>query len=375
MKPVIAAITLGLFAAIPARAGEPLTVLSGDPSGVYFPLGIAIGKLLSDGLPDRTVQLQVTKRSVANLLLLSEGKGEIAFATDDSIEAARRGESAAGFVKPLTNLRSLAALYPNTIQIVATAKSGIRKLADLKGKRLSVGSAKSGTELNARKILAAAGLDETEIGAVKEVSFSESVTQMKDDKLDATLQSAGIGVASINELSNTTDIVMVGIPPHVVEALGPPFSPATIPANTYKGQNDAVPTAAVMNYLVTRADLPDEAVGRLTALIFDRVDIFAGAHPAAHDISIRSAAQAGPLPFHPGAQRYFRGKLKRAEADDLNTRGESRMAKGERAAALADFSAALQIDPAHHAARDNQKALARDIERQGALMGVGRKQP
>ena len=136
-----------------------------------------------------------------------------------------------------------------------------------------------------------------------------------------------------------------------------------------------MPTAAVMNYLVTRADLPDDAAGKLTALIFDRVDIVAGVHPAAHDISLRSAAQAGPLPPHPGAQRYFRAKLKRAEADDLNARGEKQIAKGERAAALADFTEALRRDPEHRAARDNQKALARNIEREGALMSVGRKQP
>ena len=195
LKPMVAALTLGLLAAIPARAGEPLTVLTGDTSGVYFPLGIAIGKLLSDGLPDRTVQVQVTKGSVANLLLLSAGKGDIAFATADAIEAARRGDSAAGFAKPLTSLRSLAALYPNTIQIVATAKSNIRRLSDLKGKRLSVGSAQSGTELNARKILSVAGLDENEIGAVKEVSFSES--RHADERRQARCH---VAIGSVSEL-------------------------------------------------------------------------------------------------------------------------------------------------------------------------------
>lgn len=372
LKTITAAIALGLLAASPARGGEPLTILAGDTGGVYFPVGIAIGKILSDGLPERTIQVQVSKGSVANLKLLAQGQGEIAFADADSIDAARRGETSAGFEAPLTNLRSVAALYPNFIQIVASAKSGIRKLSDLKGKRLSIGAAQSGTALNARAILDAAGLDETEIGAVKQSSFSDAIVQIKEDKLDATLQSAGIGVSSLNELSNTTDIVMVAVPRDVVDRMGAPFMPATIPANTYRGQNDAVPTAAVMNYLVTRADFPDDHVAKLAALIFDRLDEVKQAHPAARDMSIQSSAQEGPLPLHPGAQRYFRAKLKRAEADALNARGETRMAKGERSAALSDFVAALQIEPQHAAARDNRKALARIIEREGAMMGVPR---
>ena len=367
---ILAAIAFGLLAALPARAAEPLTVLAGDPSGIYFPLGIAIGKILGDAFPDRIAQVQVSKGSVANLKLLAEGKGEIAFALADSIEAARRGDTDAGFEKPLPDLRILGALYPNVIQIVASRKSGIRTLADLKGKRLSIGAPQSGTELNARKILAAAGLDDNEIGAVREIGFSESVTQMKEDKL----QSAGLGVASLNELSNTTEIVMIGIPKAVVDKIGPPFVPATIPANTYKGQNDAVPSAAVMNYLVTRADLPDAQVRRMTALIFDRLDVLTIVHPAAQDMTLATAAASGPLPMHPGAMQYFRDKglTKRGDADALNARGEERRAKGEFAPALVDFAQALRLDPEHRAARDNRRELARELERQGARMGLER---
>lgn len=371
-KPIIAAIAFGLLATAPARAAEPLTVLAGNTSGIYFPLGIAIGKILSDALPERIVQVQVSKGSVANLKLLADGKGDIAFADADSIEAAKRGDAAAGFAAPLTNLRSLGALYPNVIQIVASAKSGIRTLDDLKGKRLSIGAPQSGTDFNARKILAAAGFDENDLRAVQEIGFAESITQMKDDKLDATLQSAGLGVASLNELSNTSAIVMIGIAPSVVEKIGSPFVPAAIPANTYKGQNDAVPSAAVMNYLVTRADLSDEQVRRMTELIFDRLDVLTIVHPATRDMTLATAAASGPLMMHPGAMRYFRDKglMKRSDADALNSRGEARRARGELAPALADFAQALRLDPEHRAARDNRRELARELERQGATMGL-----
>jgi TRAP transporter TAXI family solute receptor len=368
-KSIIVAIALGMLAASSVRAAEPLTLLTGDTSGVYFPLGIAIAKVLSDAQPDRTVQVQVTKGSVANLKLLAGGEGEIGFADAASMQAALRGDANGGFDRPLTNLRSLGALYPDYIQIVAMAKSGIRTLGDLKGKRLSIGAAQSGSALSARKILAAAGFDEKDIATVVETSFSDAITQMKEDKIDATLQSAGLGVASLNELSNTSDIVMIGIPRNVVDRVGPPFTMGTIPANTYRGQADAVPTAAIMNHLVIRADLSDDRVANLTGLIFDRIDEIRQAHRATSELTILKATQSGPFPTHPGAERYFRIKLQRVRADAFNASGEQNLAQGLRAAALADFAAALKLDPEHRAARDNQKALARTLEREGAMMG------
>lgn len=373
-QPIIAAIVVGLLMGTPAGAGEPLTILTGDTSGIYFPLGIGMGKLLSDGFPERTVQVQVSKGSVANLKLLADGNGEIGFAAADAIEAAKRGDAAAGFPTPLTNLRSIGALYPNYVQIVASAESGVRTLTDLKGKRLFIGAAQSEIDLSARKVLTAVGLDANDISATKEIGFSESVDQMKEGKLDATVQSAGLGVPSLNELSNTTEIVMIGIPPELVEKMGLPFVPARIPANTYKGQSEAVPSATLMNYLVTRADLPDEHVKHMTALIFERLDRLVELHRATRDMTLATATLSGPLPMHPGAAQYFRDKSlrQRGEADALNARGEARRAKGELAPALADFTEALRFDPEHRAAIDNRKALAREIERQGALMGRDR---
>lgn len=370
LKRTIAAISLLALASLSARAGDDLDVVTGDLSGVYFPLGIALAKNLSDALPDRNVQVRVTKGSVANLKLLGQGQGEIALAAADAIEAAQRGDREAGFDKPLANLRSLGALYPDYVQIVATAKSGIRKLADLKGKRLSVGAPQSGSAFVSQQIFAAAGLDEKEIGTVKASSFSDAITEMKEDKIDATLQSAGLGVASLNELSNTLEIVMVPVPREVVKKIGASFTAATIPAATYHGQAEIVPTASVMNYLVTRADLPDAHVTKLAALVFDHLDELKLAHPAARAISLQGAAREGPLPLHDGARAYFGPKLKRAEADALNARGEERLAKGERVAALSDFTAALKLDPQHQAARDNAKKLARIVEREGAMMGL-----
>ncbi len=246
-KLIAAAIVMAaVWPAPSARAEQFINVLTGGTSGVYYPLGVAIGKIYSDKLPNVKTQVQATKASVENLILLQQGRGEIAFALGDSLKAAWDGDEEAGFKARLDRLRTIGAIYPNYIQIVATADSGIKTLADLKGKSLSVGAPKSGTELNSRAILAAAGLSYKDIGKVEYLPFAESVDLMKNRQLDATLQSAGLGVASLKDLSTSTDIAVVSVPKEVVDKIGPPFVSVKIPANTYTGQDKDVPTAAVV---------------------------------------------------------------------------------------------------------------------------------
>ena len=228
-----------------AQAQEFINVLTGGTSGVYYPLGVAIGKIYGDKIPNVKTQVQATKASVENLILLQQGRGEIAFTLGDSLKAAWEGDEEAGFKSKMDKLRTIGAIYPNYIQIVATAESGIKTLADLKGKSLSVGAPKSGTELNSRAILAAAGMTYKDIGKVEYLPFAESVDLMKNRQLNATLQSAGLGVASLKDLSTSTDITVVSVPKATVDKIGPPFVSVIIPANTYTGQDKDVPTAAV----------------------------------------------------------------------------------------------------------------------------------
>ena len=190
---IAALAAVGLLAAAPVKAETFINILTGGQSGVYYPLGVALESLFAKDVPDARPSVQSTKASVENLNLLQSGKGEIAFALGDSLGFAVKGDADAGFAKPLDKLRTLAAIYPNYIQIVASQDSGIKTLADLKGKRVSVGAPKSGTELNARAILGAAGLSYDDLGKVEYLPFAESVELMKNRQLDATLQSAGLG--------------------------------------------------------------------------------------------------------------------------------------------------------------------------------------
>ena len=308
-KSIAAAVAAAALVSVPvARAEQFINVLTGGTSGVYYPLGVAIGKIYSDRLPNVKTQVQATKASVENLILLQQGRGEIAFALGDSLKAAWQGDAEAGFKTKLDRLRTIGAIYPNYIQIVATADSGIKTLADLKGKSLSVGAPKSGTELNSRAILAAAGMSYKDIGKVEYLPFAESVDLMKNRQLDATLQSAGLGVASLKDLSTSTEINVVSVPRETVDKIGPPFVAVKIPANTYSGQEKDVPTAAVVNYLVTSSAVSDDLAYQMTKLIFESLPELANAHAAGKEIKLENAATGSPVPLHPGAIRYYMEK-------------------------------------------------------------------
>ena len=302
---IAAAVVLAPFA---ANAEEFINILTGGTGGVYYPLGVAMSKIYAEKIAGSKPSVQSTKASVENLNLLQQGKGEIAFTLGDSLADAWRGNEEVGFKAKLDKLRTVAAIYPNYIQIAALKESGIKTLADLKGKRLSVGAPKSGTELNARAILTGAGLTYKDLGKVEYLPFNESVELMKNRQLDATLISAGVGVSAIRDLCASVDCVIVEIPNSVVKKVGTPYLSAAIPANTYNGQTAAVNTAIVQNYLVTRENLPEQEVYEMTKTFFDNLPALTAAHAAAKAINLNEAAKSPPVPLHPGAIKYYKEK-------------------------------------------------------------------
>ena len=305
-KSAAAIAVVALAGVAPVKAETFINILTGGQSGVYYPLGVSLESIFAKAIPDARPSVQSTKASVENLNLIQQGKGEIAFTLGDSVKLAVEGNADAGFAKPLDKLRTIAAIYPNYVQIVASKESGIQTIADLKGKRVSVGAPKSGTELNARAVLGAAGITYEDLGKVEYLPFGESVELMKNRQLDATLQSAGLGVSSIRDLASSVPITVVEIPASIVETLGSPYIAGTIPAGTYDGQDGDVATAAIQNYLVTSSDVPDDVVEAMTKAIFENLDTMVAAHSAAKGISLEAAAKNPAAPLHPGAEAYYK---------------------------------------------------------------------
>lgn len=302
-----AAITGLAFAATPAKA-EFINILTGGTSGIYYPIGVALSKVYGDNIKGVRTQVQATKASVENLNLLQQGRGELGISLGDSVKLAWEGDADAGFKTPLNKLRGIAAIYPNYVQIVSSKASGITTLEQLKGKGLSVGAAKSGTELNARAILGAAGMSYKDLGKTEYLPYAESVELMKNRQLDATLQSAGLGVASLKDLSSSMDINVVSVPAEVVKKLGAPYVPGTIPAGTYQGQDKDVPTAAVVNFLITHSEVSNETAYQMTKLLWENLAALRSAHKAADAIKFENALQGMPVPLHPGAEKFYKEK-------------------------------------------------------------------
>ena len=302
-----AAVVIATCLASAAHAAEFVNVLTGGTSGVYYPMGVALSQIYGKVLPSTKVSVQATKASAENLNLLQAGKGEVAFTLGDALSDAYKGDAEAGFATPLKKLRGIAGIYPNYIQIVASADSGIRTLADLKGKRVSVGAPKSGTELNARAVLKAAGISYKDLAKVEYLPFGESVELMKNRQLDVTLQSAGLGVSALRDLAASMKIVVVEIPAEVVAKVGDTaYQAAIIPANTYEGQVKDVASIAIQNFLVTHEGVSTDSVYAMTKAMWDNLPGLVAAHAAGKAIKKETALKGMPVPLHPGAEKYYR---------------------------------------------------------------------
>lgn len=291
-----------------AISADFINILTGGTSGVYYPLGVGLSKIYGEKIEGSKVQVQSTKASVENLNLIQSGKGEIAFVLGDSVKYGWEGNAEAGFQSKLENLRGIAGIYPNYVHIVASKSSNIKSIEDLKGKRVSVGAPKSGTELQARAILKASGMSYDDLGKVEYLPFGQSVELIKNRQIDATVQSAGLGVASIKDLANSVEVVIVEIPESIIEKLGAPYVSATIPANTYQGVGQDTKTAGIVNFLITSQKVSDKIAYDMTKNLFENLPALVATHSAAKNININKALTGMPVPLHPGAEKYYKEK-------------------------------------------------------------------
>jgi uncharacterized protein len=309
MRSILLALALLVGFVAPSRAAETqITILTSTATGFWYPMGMALSSIYGNAIKGVSFSVQATQGSVENLRLLEAGDGELGFTLADTLASAWAGNEEAGFSAPLVRLRGVTPLYPGYIQIVASKESGIKTLADLKGKRVSLGPEQSGIAVNAAVILKAAGLTFGDLARVDHASLVAAARMVEQGELDASFSGpAGLGFELVRHQLASGRTTLVPIPPEVVAKIGnPAYVAGTIPAGSYDGQPAAVPTAVIMALLVTREAVSDDLVYLMTKLLFDHLDLLVQTNPAAKDIDVAKAPFGLPVPLHPGAERYYR---------------------------------------------------------------------
>lgn len=280
-----------------------VTIATGGASGPYNIIASTLADIYTEQY-DVNSRTQTTGASVENLNLLSDNKVEMAFVMSDALTQALNGEAA--FTEPIENVSQIATLYPNVVQIVATKSSGIQTIEDLRGKRVAVGDQGSGVELNARALLNGHGITYDDM-KVDYLGYAEAADGLTAGTIDAAFLTSGLPNASVLELSQTHDIVLVSVDPEKVATIAeehPYFISVEIPKDMY-GNEEAIPTAAVPNALVVRSDMSDDDVYELTKTFFENLEKLENAHQAASDISLENAQENLIAPLHPGAKRFY----------------------------------------------------------------------
>lgn len=316
MKKLLAIFVAAIFGfavsnAQAADAPKRLTLATGGTSGVYFPLGGAIGQVLgTKGDGQLSVTAQATGASGENMRLVQSGDVNFAIVQNDVAEAAYNGKAPFREDAKTNKVRALGRLYPEYLHVVASKDSGIKSIEDFKGKKVSVGARGSGNEVNCRQIFNFYGLDYKNMEPVF-VPYGETADQFKDRHLDAFVFTIGTPNPAIQDITTTQDVSFIpvdGAKADEVIAKFPFLVKDAIPANTYKGQDQPVPTLSVQAMLVANEDMPEEVAYQITKTLYENTDAIAKAHNKGAEIKLENATDGVTIPFHPGAERYLREK-------------------------------------------------------------------
>lgn len=301
----LAALALGAGCSSGTPA-QRLSIATGGTGGVYYVYGGALAQVLSRHLQGVEATAEVTAASVENLSFLAQGSADLAFSLADSAADAVAGRGRFPSALPVC---ALASLYDNVTHIVVPADGPVRTVSDLRGRRVSTGSPNSGTEVIAERVMKAAGLDPARDVTPERLGVSESAAALKDGRIDALFWSGGLPTAAVMELAATPGFRVrlvsdADLVPRLTEAHGALYGVLDVPEGAYRGTPGAR-VSTVRNLMMVRRDMPEDLAYRITRLMFERKADLAAAHPAARDLDPARAA-VGPVPFHPGAIRYFR---------------------------------------------------------------------
>jgi hypothetical protein len=312
MKKVITGLAVlvalvGMYTVVQA-AETRLVLATGGTAGTYYPLGGAMAKIWNSKIPEMNVTAQTTGASAENVRLVDKGEAELALVQSDTLDFAYNAQPP--FKEKLTKMQAVAVLYPEIIQVVTSANSPAKSIAELKGMKVGIGAPGSGTEANFRQLMDVYGLSKDDVNA-QYLSFSESAEQFKDNHIDAFIVTAGIPNAAIMDISSQSSIRLINVAEDKVQQLTkkyPFLSAAKVPANTYKGLDTDTSTVAVNAVLVVSSDMKEDVVYNLTKALFDNLNELAASHAKGKELSLKTAATGVSIPFHPGAMKYYSEK-------------------------------------------------------------------
>jgi len=306
-----------------ARKVDFVAIVTGGTGGVYYPLGGALAQIISNKVPDVSCSAQSGNASVANCNLVAKEDVETGFVQNNVADSAYNGNGP-WKGRALTNLRAIASLYPETIQIVARQEAGIKTITDVKGKRIAIGDKGSGTEFDARNILTYHGITYDMINP-DYVDYSVAASRLKDDQDDMLFKTAGVPTSAIIDLTMSKKTNFVNLSAEAVKKLTekfPFYVPMTIPANTYKGQTEPVQTIAMMAIWITHENVSEGLVYEMTKVLYEKTpllyrkkqekqsgaEILAKVHQQGAQVTLDTALAGITIPFHAGAAKYYKEK-------------------------------------------------------------------
>ncbi|MBO6218153.1 MAG: TAXI family TRAP transporter solute-binding subunit [Treponema sp.] len=304
---VFASVLGALLALTSCNEKKNYILATGGTSGTYYPFGGAIANIWNTKIENMNVTAQATGASAENLRLISNGDAEFATVQNDVMDYAYRGSDMFAGQK-LPNLASIGTLYPEVVQIAASKTSGIKSIADLRGKRVSVGDAGSGVEFNAKQILEGYGLTFDDIKK-NNLSFKESAEGLQNGTLDACFVTAGVPNSALQELAFTAGLELIPVGGAEADSICSKYSfytKTTIPAGTYKGTDVDTEALAIKATLAVNANLDEATVYEMTKALFENLDELGSAHAKGKEVSAKSAVTGISVPFHPGAAKYFK---------------------------------------------------------------------
>ena len=284
---------------------ENITLLTGGEAGVYFPLGVAMADIIDTSFDNVSATGVSSGASVSNAEQLNNGEAQLALVQNDIAFYGAEGNNM--FSEPLDNYSGVFTIYPETIQLVTLADSGIESVSDLEGKRVAIGDMGSGTEANATQIIEAHGMTVDDVDA-QYLDFSDASTNLQDGNVDAAFVTAGTPTGAIQELSASADVKIVSFDEDAMNDLMEEYTYYTqvdIPEDAYDNFDSTASTVAVQAMLIASNDIPEDQMYEMTKAIFENLDSMANAHVRGEELTLDTAEEGMSIDLHPGVQRYY----------------------------------------------------------------------